>query len=121
MPRLRRRTSQVLSCPACGSEQARLQLRKEPIHEPDVEGDFKYEITICDACGEATLSFEQAESYSRAYAATVARARNALTPDRIYDLRMKLGRTQAEMEKAFGVGPKTWGRWERGTVAPSGP
>lgn len=122
MPRLpRRRPSIAPTCPACGSDRARVVQRIESIREPDVQGDFKYEITECDACGEATLTFEQAESYSRAYASAVARARNALTPERMYELRMSLGWSQSQMEAAFGIGPKTWGRWERGTVPPSGP
>jgi putative zinc finger/helix-turn-helix YgiT family protein len=89
--------------------------------EPDVEGKFRDEITICDACGESVFTFEQAEAHSRSYSAAVARLRNTLTPDRILDLRLSLGWPQTKMEEVFGVGPKTWGRWERGTVAPSGP
>ena len=122
MPRVTRRRSTVeITCPACGSDKVQVVPRLEQFHEADVQGDFKDEITQCDACGEAIFTFEQAEAHSRAYAAAVARARNTLTPDRIFDLRMSIGWSQAKMEEAFGVGPKTWGRWERGTVAPSGP
>jgi putative zinc finger/helix-turn-helix YgiT family protein len=94
---------------------------KQEFHEPDVSGDFKAEFTQCDACGETLLSFEQAETFSRSYAAAVARARGAITPERILEARLKLGWPHPRMEEAFGVGPKTWGRWERGTVSPSGP
>lgn len=122
MPRVpRRRSHPAPSCPACGSDRVRLVQRQEPLHEPDVEGDFKYEVTECDECSDDILTFEQAEAHSRAYAAAVARARGTLTPERIFELRMALGWTQPQMEEAFGVGPKAWGRWERGTVAPSGP
>lgn len=96
-------------------------VKKEPFHEPDVSGHFKAEFTECDACGETLLSFEQADTYTRSYAAAVARARNAITPERILEVRLSLGWSQAKIEEAFGVGPKTWGRWERGTIAPSGP
>lgn len=116
-----RRQSAPITCPACGSDNAQVIQRREKFHEPDVQGEFTDEITKCDACGEEVFSFEQAEAHARAYAAAVARARNAMTPDRIYALRMSLGWSQPKMEDAFGVGPKTWGRWERGMVAPSGP
>lgn len=121
MPRLTRRSGSPVVCPGCGSDEARVIQRRETFHEPDAQGDFLYEITQCDACGEELLSFEQAEAESRAYAAAVARARGAMTADRIFDLRMRMGKSQTEMEAAFGVGPKTWGRWERGEVVPTGP
>jgi putative zinc finger/helix-turn-helix YgiT family protein len=122
MPRkpFRRRES-VATCPACGNSKAAVVQRVQPLHEPDIEGTFKDEITQCDACGEELFTFEQAEASARSYTAAVARARNSFTPERIYDLRLTLGLSQAQMEKAFGLGPKTWGRWERGFVAPSGP
>lgn len=116
-----RRTNAPTICPACENDKARVEQRIESIHEPDVVGDFWYDITACDVCGEELLSFEQAVAHARAYAATVARARNSMLPDRIYVLRHALGWSQGQMEEAFGVGPKTWGRWERGTVAPTGP
>ena len=119
-PHIRRPDAPTV-CPACGDDKARIVQRLEPLFEPDVVGDFRYEITACDACGEEILSFEQAEAHARAYAAAVARARGAMTPDRIYELRQSLGWTQENMQEAFGVGPKTWGRWERGMVAPTGP
>lgn len=108
-------------CPACGDGAAQVIQRHEKLTEPDVEGEFRYDITRCELCGEEILTFDQAEAHARAYAAAVARARNAMTPDRIHELRQSLGWTQPQMEDAFGVGPKTWGRWERGTVAPTGP
>lgn len=120
MPKLPRRSDLTPTCPACGNN-ARIAQRLEAFHEPDVQGDFRYEITECEACGEAVLSFEQAEAYERAYAAAVARARNTMNGDRIRELRLRLGKSQTEMEEAFGVGPKTWGRWERGAIAPPGP
>jgi putative zinc finger/helix-turn-helix YgiT family protein len=122
MPRIsRRRSPTVVTCPACGSDKAQVVQRVEEFHEPDVRGDFKFEITLCDACGEEILSFEQAEAYSRAYTVAVARARNAPSHERFVDVRMRLGWTQPRMEEAFGIGPKTWGRWERGAIPPSGP
>lgn len=117
----RRRSSVAVTCPACGSDKAQVVPRLEQIHEPDVQGEFRDEITVCESCGEEVFTFEQAEAHSRAYAAAVARARKTMSIERIYDLRLTLGWSQAKMEEAFGVGPKTWGRWERGTVAPSGP
>jgi putative zinc finger/helix-turn-helix YgiT family protein len=117
----RRRPPGPTVCPACGDERAQVVQRQEQINEPDVEGEFRFDITACEACGEEILSFDQAEAQARAYAAAVARARNTMTPERIHELRQSLGWSQPQMEDAFGVGPKTWGRWERGTVAPTGP
>lgn len=117
----RTRSPAAVTCPACGSDKARLAQRLEEFHESDVHGEYRYEITECDECGEEILSFEQAETQSRAYAAAVARARGTPSSERFLELRMTLNWSQTRMEDAFGVGPKTWGRWERGMVAPSGP
>lgn len=122
MPRTsRRRPSAAVVCPACGSDKAQVIQRVEQFHEPDVQGEFRDEITKCDACGEELFTFEQAEASSRAYAAAVARLRKSPSVDRLYELRMNLKWSQSQMEEAFGVGPKTWGRWERGTVPLTGP
>jgi putative zinc finger/helix-turn-helix YgiT family protein len=122
MPRTsRRRSPAAVVCPACGSDKAHVIQRVEQFHEPDVQGEFRDEITKCDECGEEVFTFEQAEASAKAYAAAVARARNSPSVERLFELRMNLKWSQAQMEEAFGVGPKTWGRWERGTVPLTGP
>lgn len=122
MPNIpRRRVAESVTCPGCGSATAKVVQRSGQLTEPDVEGDFRFDITQCDVCGEELLSFEQSEDHARSYAAAVARARGTMSPERIAQLRHALGYSQAAMEEAFGVGPKTWGRWERGLIAPTGP
>jgi putative zinc finger/helix-turn-helix YgiT family protein len=116
-----RRKQESVTCPACGSEKAKIVQRSRPLHEEDVDGTFRDEITECTECGESVYSYEQAMASSRAYAVAAARARGTLTPERLYELRLSLGWSQVQMEEAFGVGEKTWGRWERGTVPLSGP
>lgn len=123
MPRKPRRldADTPTTCPGCGSDQARVIQRVQKFVEPDVSGTYKDEITECPACGESIFTYEQGVASDKSYAAAVARARNVPTPDRLYDLRLSLGWSQEQMNAAFGVGAKTWGRWENGIVPPSGP
>jgi hypothetical protein len=73
MPRIINRRPTPAICPACGSDKARVELKKYELHEPDIEGSFFAEVTQCDECGESVLTLKQAEAHARAYATAAAR------------------------------------------------
>ena len=80
---------------------------------------FPAEISACADCGEEFYTYEQSLAHSRAAATAVREAQGLLSPERIRAARMRMGMTLPQFEHAMGVGAKTVGRWERGTVAPS--
>lgn len=70
----------------------------------------------CSVCGEEEYTYEQAQAADRR-AATIYRERQGfLKPDEIRAMRKRWGITQAELEKALGLGRKTVARWEAGRV-----
>lgn len=115
------REAHQTTCPGCGSDRAKVVQRTVEFSEDGASGTFSDEITVCDECGEELYSYDQAVAHSRAYSAAVARSLGRFTDDRIRELRLQFGLPQTAMEKAFAIGPKTWGRWEKGTVPPGGP
>jgi putative zinc finger/helix-turn-helix YgiT family protein len=91
-------------CEFCGSESGR---------RDELTGDV-----MCVECRSRSLSFDEAERYQIALAeATVARV-GAYTRHQVRSIRERYRMRQDQFEKALGVGKKTVGRWERGTVPP---
>ena len=82
-----------------------------------VEGEYMQ----CSDCGERYYRAGQMRALQRAAAEIVRTEEGLVTPSDIVRFRERYGLTQATLEKLMNAGPKTVGRWERGTVAPSGP
>ncbi|MEJ2218720.1 MAG: type II toxin-antitoxin system MqsA family antitoxin [Gemmatimonadota bacterium] len=70
----------------------------------------------CGSCGEEWFTPEQMDAAQRRAAAQVRQEEDLLEPDAIKAIRDDLQLSQAQFEKLLGFGPKTVGRWERGTV-----
>ncbi len=74
---------------------------------------------VCASCGEARYDGAQISESERAFARALREAEGLLAPDALRRIRRSFGLTQAEMERLLATGPKTWVRWERGTVVQS--
>lgn len=81
----------------------------------DIIDDFMQ----CRECGEEYYLPGQMEESQRRAAVVLAARSASLSPAQIRSIRDELGITQAEGERLVGAGPKTWVRWERGTVSPN--
>lgn len=110
--------NQTETCYVCGGDALPVQAPRRV-----KAGRRKVEITDhfmqCRACGEEYYLPGQMEESQRRASMAIASKRAALTPSQIRDIRLSLGITQAEGERLVGAGPKTWVRWERGTVVPN--
>jgi putative zinc finger/helix-turn-helix YgiT family protein len=116
-----RTIEQSRTCPICGK--LGIEITRDPI-EFDyrdgtwwIEPDFDYR--RCTECGEEIYPSRGLEVLE-AKEATIARAElGLLSPEQIRDIRLRLGLTQGDLERALGVSRGTVGRWERGPVFPS--
>jgi HTH-type transcriptional regulator / antitoxin MqsA len=103
---------------ACGGT---LRLRAEPgsfhLHGSDVPVTEYF--WRCDVCGEEFVTDELAHATEQEAAAKYRQTERRLSPDQILALRQRFGLTQDLMERALGLGAKTWVRWEAGRVLPN--
>ena len=110
----------TISCAVCNSEKIK-KVRKEfsakynqmPISIPDAE---MYE---CTSCGERFFTPDQAKAVSLAVKRQARAEAGLLTPEEIVAIRQKLGLSQSELERLFGLGSKVVTRWETGRVVQS--
>ena len=105
-------------CSMCGTGRVEVVKRTAEYFDGSIRVSFVDELSKCDSCGEEFYTYEQSQAHSRALAAALRAAHKLPSPERIREVRVSLGMTQAQFEQAMGVGPKTVGRWERGTVVP---
>jgi len=75
-----------------------------------------HEFYKCGECGGEFFTPDQMDSVQRRASAQIREEEGLLKPDEIRAVRDKLGLSQEAFEQLIGVGPKTVGRWERGTV-----
>ena len=108
------------SCPVCdrpavlGRENRELIVEKRTVSVP-------HEFYRCTGCAEELFEPEQMDAVLRCAADAIRAQDGTLAPAEIAALRRTLGYTQAELETIMNTGAKTITRWERGTVAPTGP
>lgn len=95
------------SCPFCGTEKS-------------ASADESGNVMPCADCIGPLLSFEEAEQRQIEHASDVANKIGAYTAAEIGRIRERWKLSQEQFGKALGVGKKTFGRWERGTVPPIG-
>lgn len=74
----------------------------------------------CQECKEAFFSPAQAAAHNRAVKNEVRKKYGLLPPEKIVEIRSKLGLTQEELEELLGTGPKVVVRWESGKVIQGG-
>ena len=73
----------------------------------------------CDSCGDIFFAPGQSDAVQRKAADAVRPGMGLLTGKEIADFRKGLRLSQAELERAMGVPPKTLARWEIGSVLQS--
>lgn len=107
-------------CPRC---------RKGHVSAVTVDGVYSHEgATVayidefmrCDYCEREFYTPEQSMAKSRAITSALRQAQGFLSNDEIRAVRNRYRLSLADFERALGVGQKTVGRWERGTVPPIG-
>lgn len=110
----------AISCAVCDSEKVKRVRRKfsatynqVPISIPNAE---MYE---CTSCGERFFTPDQAKEVSLAVKRQARVGAGLLTPEEIVAIRQKLGLSQSELERLFGLGSKVVTRWETGRVVQS--
>src|SRR5947207_1343575 len=116
------RSTEVASqqCPTCKRGKIEI-VRSTAEHFRDgLRVTFADEFSRCGRCGEEYYTNEQSRAHSRALTAALRNAQGLMSGERIRAARRRLGMTLPEFEKAMCVGAKTAGRWERGTVPPTG-
>jgi HTH-type transcriptional regulator/antitoxin MqsA len=77
------------------------------------------EVYRCASCGAERATLDQVDAAREAAAEKLRREEGIMSPAEIRDLRNSLGLSQAELERALGLGPKTVVRWESGKVMPN--
>ncbi len=110
----------TISCVVCNSGKVK-KVRKEfsatynqtPIC---IRGAEMYE---CASCGERFLTPLQAKMVSLAVKKQARMAAGLLSPKQITAIRQRLGLSQNELERLFGLGSKVVTRWETGRVVQS--
>ena len=107
-------------CAACGSHAVseRVAAVKHVVGRREVVIDNDRHLH-CSACGNVSYRGVMLDENQQAIAAKIRTEDGLLTLDELKAVRLKYGFTQAEMEKLLTIGPKTWGRWERGKVVQS--
>jgi putative zinc finger/helix-turn-helix YgiT family protein len=74
------------------------------------------ELYRCESCNEGFFAPEQMKTYERAVKNEIRKKYGLLSPDRITEIRKKVGLTQEELERLLGTGQKVVVRWESGKV-----
>jgi putative zinc finger/helix-turn-helix YgiT family protein len=73
----------------------------------------------CDGCGAERISLEQLDAARERAAEKLREQEGIMSPGEIRALREAFELSQAELEHALGLGPKTVVRWESGKVMPN--
>lgn len=106
-------------CPECGSANVRHEIREESYTYKGQTTSFLVEGEYCQECGEAVLSREESQRLNKEMLAFNA-AVNAgqFNPERIQNVRKRLGLDQKEAAAMFGGGVNAFSRYERGKIVP---
>jgi len=107
-------------CPVCAGSD--LTIHSETQNHKTVDGDeisHESEFSRCGSCGEEFLTRDQARAATRVIAGIERQRSGRLAPSEILAIRDTYGATQEQMETIFGLGKKTWLRWESGLVCQS--
>ena len=74
----------------------------------------------CAECGEFYFAPGEMDAMMKRASAVVRSEEGLLLPEQIRSFRKGNGLTQPQLEDLLGAGPKTVGRWEKGTVIQNG-
>jgi putative zinc finger/helix-turn-helix YgiT family protein len=108
-----------MNCVICGDNAITVKQRKQARYRGETV-EVSREVFRCESCQEEFVTPDQARSYVRTVKDEIRRRHGLLSPERIVEIRSKLGLTQREIEGLLNAGPKVVVRWESGKVIQSG-
>lgn len=106
---------ETVDCGVCGGK-ATLTRKEREVRIGQRGVVVEDEFYRCTACGEELYLPGMMDAVMRRASDRIRREDGLLAPEQIRGIRERYGLTQGEMERLLGVGPKTYVRWERGTV-----
>jgi putative zinc finger/helix-turn-helix YgiT family protein len=107
-----------MNCVICGESAAEIKELKRARYRTETV-EVPKEFFRCGSCKEEFVTPGQIRIYARAVKNEVRKKHGLLPPERIAEIRAKLGLTQSELEDLLGTGPKVVVRWESGKVIQS--
>ena len=108
-----------MNCVICEHETTKVAEMK-PSRYRDETVEVSREFFRCENCKEEFATPEQMRVHVRAIKNEIRKKHGLLSPDKIVEIRTKLGLKQDELEELLGTGPKVVVRWESGKVIQSG-
>ena len=107
-------------CPDCGGAVSRgYDTFEARIGRRTVSVPGEYERCRSE-CGEFYFAPGEMDAVMKRASAMIRAEEGLLTPNEIKAFRKRIGLTQPQLEDLLGAGPKTVGRWEKGTVIQNG-
>ena len=99
-------------CVTCENptSESRTSNRRVDVGTYSIDVDDEYE--HCDECGEDFHTGKQSKRFDRLVIAARRKHENLLSGSDIRRIRLSVGLSQADLESAVGIGPKTVVRWE---------
>jgi len=108
-----------MKCIICGGHTKEVKQNRPSKYGTEVM-DVERNFSQCADCGEEFVSPAQIRENSRTVKNEFRKKYALLAPERIVEIRKKLGLSQADLERALGAGEKVVVRWESGKVIQSG-
>lgn len=107
-----------MNCVMCGGKAVAVRERKAARYRGETV-QIEREAFRCESCEEGFMTPEQARVHVRAVKDEIRKRYGLLSPQRIVEIRTRLGLTQQDMEKLLNTGSKVVVRWESGKVIQS--
>jgi putative zinc finger/helix-turn-helix YgiT family protein len=104
-----------MDCVICGGNAKIVTEQKQARYRGEVV-EVTQELYRCESCQEGFVTPEQAGNHVRAVKNEIRKKYGLLSPERIVEIRNKLGLTQAQLEELLNTGSKVVVRWESGKV-----
>ncbi len=104
-----------MNCVICGGS-AKIVTEKKQARYRDEVVEVTQELYRCESCQEGFVTPEQARNHVRAVKNEIRKKYGLLSPERIVEIRNKLGLTQVQLEDLLNAGSKVVVRWESGKV-----
>jgi HTH-type transcriptional regulator / antitoxin MqsA len=108
-----------MKCVICGGSATKVVENRIGRYR-DERVEVRSELFRCDDCKEGFLDPTQMKAHNRAVKNEIRKKYGLLPPEKIEEIRKKLGLTQAELEELLDTGDKVVVRWESGKVIQSG-
>ena len=107
-----------MNCVICGDNANSVMERKQARYRGETV-EVSREIFRCESCQEEFVTPKQAGAYVRTVKNEIRKRYGLLSPERIVQIRSKLGLTQVQLEELLNTGSKVVVRWESGKVIQS--